>query len=350
MAEDVNSLTAAFSLGIQSAKGTQATKFNTALSTVSKGDVKFDTKQPLKEHPTSTGAISFEQATATTRTGYYGTAGNTFELRPKFIVQALLAAGMKVVTTAGPEAGTYKHTLTVETDALIKWMTAIHSIDDGNFERMFQDAHADSFKIDFSNERITCDLSIVSLLVGLPAGGETFTSEVDDEINPSVTGTLNFIWDGDSAALVDADNIRGLTYEITQTIDTSTANKPLQTSSRTDLKRKSFGFKGTIRNVNADAALYWKIMGNDTAATEPSLIPATGNLTTMFKSATNIGATATPYSIKHIVEKVEFTLDNEITAQNDDFVRTDITFTMLTNGTTVPLQIEVINDQPTYIA
>lgn len=345
---DINSLTAALSLGIQSAKGTQATKFNTFLATLSGLGTAFDKRQSLQEHPSSSGSVSYETATAASRTGYLGRARGTFLLRPKAIGQALIAVGFKVVTAAGPESGTYEHTFTIENDSLIKWMSVIHNIGDGgaSFDRLLLDTRAERLNFNISNERIQCEIALKSLGVGIPSGSPTYTSEVDDEISPST---------GSTTCTFDATDLfteyRGATCEIAQGLKDQANDRPLHTSQRTDLARNTIGITGVLQGINVTEDLWWSVTGGDAAATAPTLITPTGALSFAYESADVIGATSTPYSMSWTFEKVELEFPEDgFTAQNADAVRTDINYTMLTNGVTTPIEIVLINDQAQYVA
>lgn len=345
---DINSLTAEFSLGIQSAKDTQATKFFTALATLSGIGVAFDTRQPLQEHPSSGGSRSFNNATPTTRTGYLGRARATFLLRPVFLPIALIASGFKCTTSAGPEANTYKHTLIVEDDSLIKWVTAKHNIGDGgsSFDRTALNARGNRLNISATNERVQAELAISSLKQGKLSGSPTYTSEVSDEFSPSI-GSLTCTF----AAATLVDEIRGLTCEIAHPLKEANTDRPLFTSERTDLARDNIAVSGSIQGVNVTQDLWWKVTGGSAAATAPSLSAALGALTWQFDSAGLIGATATPYSAKFIFPQVQFEFPEDgFSAQNADSVRVDMNYTMITNGVAQPITVEVINGVAQYVA
>ena len=340
-----NSLTGALSIGKQTDRTTQATAFITTLATVSNLAVAFDTRQPLLEHPSSVAGVSFDIASPLTRTGYLVPWGGTFLLRPKFFPRVLQALGFSVATTANtPETGTHTHVCTIAADSSMLWMSVIHNVGTGGgeFNRLALGARASRLSMTATNETITCDVTGTALVEGNVSGSPTYTSEVSDEISPAIGSvTCNF----DAATLVSS--LRGITWELANTLKEGTEERPLFQSTRDDLARDTIGYTGTLQGVDVDFNLWKKIIRGGTSGTAPSLVVVTGDLAYQFESASNIGATATPYSVNFEFSEVQYDFPTEgIRNQNSDLVRVDLSYTGIGTGT--PVTITVINDVASY--
>ena len=338
-----NSLTGYLALGKQADRTTQATALVKTLATVSGLGVQFDERQALKEHPSTVAGTSFAVATPTSRTGYLVPWTATFLMRPRFLPRALQALGFDVATTANtPETGAHTHVCTVDADADILWMTAFHNIGGGASTRAATGARAERLSITATNESINCDLSGTALVEGNVAGGETFTSEVSNEILPTIgTITCNL----DSGGTITT--VRGITAEIAQVLKSGADQKPLFQADRDSLDRESIDLTGSLQGVDFTFNLWKEIIRNSTSGTSPSLVVSTGDLNYTFESAADFVGT-TPYSIEIDLPSVQYDFPAEGARNNaDDLVRVDISYRIIAD-VGAPITITVINDVAAY--
>lgn len=341
----VSSVTSAFSLGRQSAKGTPATKFFTTLATVSGLNVQFDREDDIIEHPgSSTNARATTKRSQSELLGYRVPYKATFRLRPRFIGAALLAAGFQVVTTAS--SPTYEHVFTLADSESFLWYTAMerHGSVATGFERRAVDSRLKTLGINADTKQIECSLTGVGLVEGnAAASGLTRNDEASYKLLPSigsVTATVN------STALVS--RVRGLTFELTNEFDEEEI--ALFETARADLPINGAGIQGAIQGIDVDFDTYKKVIRGGTSGTAPSLSALTGSLIYEYKSAVNIGVSTTPYSLKIEMPSVEFRMPDEaIEANGQDQIRFDIEYMMIDNVTT-PITITLVNDTASYAA
>lgn len=339
-----NSLTGFLALGKQSAYDSQATAFIKTLATVSGLGVTFDERQPLKEHPSTVAATSFNVASPVSRTGYLAPWTGTFLMRPKFLPRALQALGFGVTTTANtPETGVHTHACTVAADASMLWMSIIHNIGGSTANRLGKNGRASRLSWTATNESITCELTGTALVEGNVSGTPTYVSEVSDEMSPSIGSLTCNLGDGGTITTV-----RGITAEIANVLKEGAEERPLFQAFRNSLDRESIDLTGSLQGVDFTFDLWKEIIRGSTSGTAPSLVVSTGDLNYTFESAANIGATATPYSVEVDLPSVQFDFPAEgARNQNSDLVRVDIGYRIIANVST-PITITVINDVAAY--
>lgn len=338
-----NSLTGWLALGKQADRTTQATAFYKTLATVSGLGVTFDERQALKEHPSTVAGTSFAVATPTSRTGYLVPWTSTFLLRPRFLPAALQALGFTVTTTANtPETGAHTHVCTVDADADVLWMSAFHNIGGSTATRAGIGARAERLSITASNESISCDLSGTALVETNVSGSPTYTSEVANEILPTIGSITCNLDSGGSISTV-----RGITAEIANVLKTGSEEKPLFQSSRDSLDRESIDLTGALQGVDFTFNLWKEIIRGSTGGTNPSLVVSTGDLNYTFSSAANFVG-ATPYSVEVDLPSVQYDFPTDGARNNaDDLVRVDISYRIIADVAT-PITITVINDVASY--
>ena len=338
-----NSLTGYFAIGKQADRTTQATSFIKALALTSGLGVTFDESDALKEHPSTVAGTSFAMASPKTRTGFLVPWAVDFVLRPNFFPRALQSLGFTVASGAGPEANTYEHVCTVDTDANMLWMSVISNVGGSTFSRRALSARASALNITANNTDIRCALSGTGLNEGNVSGTPSFTSEVTTQILPT-TGSLTANFDGGSLTSI----IRGLTCNIAQPLKEGKEELPLFQSDRTTLDRQNIDCTGDLQGIDAEFDLWKKIIRGGTSGTTPSLTVAPGDLNFAFNSASYIGATTTLFSVAFALPSVMYTLPNEgIRDNNDDLVRVAIGYNVIADVAT-PITITVINGIASY--
>jgi len=337
-----NSLTAAISLGVQSAKGSVATAFKTALATDSSGNIKFDTREPKLEHPSGS-ARATKVKIAQQRVGYTTPFDAKFLLRPNFIGEVLRGLGFGVATTGTSPA--YTHTFTIANSGAGKFLSAIIlDTDDGggSFERLFLDCKCTKLTVDAGIDEITCDMAGIGLSESDSAGTETKVAETAVEISPTA-GSATLVANGDT---IDAP-IRGSQLDIEQTLDD--ADRVLFSNVRNSLPQKEVGVSGMIKGVDFDYGTYhWyrNVVRGNTSATEPTLTPATGSVTYNYTSLTNIPTGVVPYKFQITVPSVYWEMQ-DVKRSGNNLVRADVKWTMIDNSSP-PVTIVLVNGQSSY--
>lgn len=337
-----NSLTAAISLGVQSAKGSVATAFKTALATDSSGNVKFDTRDPKFEHPSAV-ARATKVKVAQQRVGYTTPFDAKFLLRPRFIGEVLRGLGFGVATTGSSPA--YTHTFTIAARSAGAWLSAIVlDTDDGggSFERLFTDCKMTKLTVDAGVDEITCDTAGIGLVEGDSTGSETKVAEKPVEISPT-SGAATLTVNGNTIA----SPIRGSQLDIEQTLDDK--DRVLFSNERNSLPQQEIGVTGMIKGVDFDYDTYvWyrEIVRGSDSATEPSLTPAAGTLTYNYTSLTNIPTGIVPYKFQITVPSIYWEFQ-DVKRSGNNLVRGDLKWTMI-DDTSTPVTIVLVNDQASY--
>lgn len=336
----VNSLDGEISIGTQSAKATAATAYRTCLATVSGGDVRFDERQPLKEHPGGAGIVPFDIKSAIERTGYLTPFNATFLLRPRFIGNVFRGI---FDTSAVNNTTHFTHTFLPAENASLDWLSVlVKFVGTTSFERRLLDCRVTQLGIDAQTDQIQCTLQGLGLVEGDSLGSETKVAEIATEMSP-YSGSITWSIAGTSIT----HNIRGANVQITQTLDED--DKILFSNTRADLARKSIGVTGTIRGINMDDGTYnvYKLVKRlATGGTAPSLSAPTGPLTLTFQSLSNISGAAVPFRLTMAFAKVQY--DFETPNNNaDDFVRADVGFRLIADSTPA-MTFTLVNDQSAY--
>lgn len=338
-----NSLTSAFSLGVQSAKGTAATAYKTALAEDSGASVKFDVRAPKFEHPSPVTRAT-KVKIAEQRVGYMGNFDVKFLMRPRFIGTVLRGLGFAVATTGSSPA--YTHTFTITTPALGAYLTAIVlDTDDagGSFERKLIDSKINKLTVDASVDEIGCTASGMSLQEGDSLGSETKVAETPVEISPT-SGAATITIGGATVA----SPLRGSSLEIDNTMDDK--DRVLFSPLRNSLFQSDIGIMGTLKQIDFDYNSYevWRrIVRGSAVATAPSITPASGTLTYNYVSLSNIPTGVVPYKFQITLPSVYWEISGEPKSSGNNKVRIDAKWTMI-DDSSIPVTIVIVNDQSTY--
>ncbi len=335
----VPSLSSAFSLGIQSAKGTAATNYKTTLATVSGMQPTFDTRTAPLEHPGGASRATAQKSTDA-RTGYLTKPKATFILRPNFIGTALMGLGFQCSSVNN--SGYYTHTFTIAATASAKWLSALWYVatEDAAMTLKSTDVRLTKLSLNATPDSVEGQIEGSGLSALEASGSETLVSEAAHEILPTA-GSLTV--QSSSTPLFTA--VRGVNFEFTQELLED--DRTLFTATRQDLPIKSQSAQITFSGVDISRALYRKVVNAGSSNTTASLSPFTGDLTYQFESADFVSGSV-PYSLTVTMPSVQYEFsDGTIQAQNDDQVRVDVVAKMIDNVTT-PLTIVLVNGISAY--
>lgn len=341
----VQSLNSRFSLGTQSGKGSAATAFITALSTVSGGDVQFDERQPENEHPGPTGGLAIDQTAATELTGFLVPVTNTFILRPKYIGRVLRAMGFGVSTVNNTTH--YTHTFTLAAASSAAYSSAIHLLDgsSADLERLVTDIRGRSLSITGDQQVLRGVFEGVGLDEGAAGGSETKVSEIDVPISIYSGSVTADIGDDGIASLA----IRGSSLQITQTLDEQ--DKVHFSTTRNDNPVLSRSISGSLQNIDIDMDTYLLYKGTKwggSAGTGPYTTEMpTGTVTWTYQSQSNISGAAVPYRLTVLMPTVEWRMTTP-QANGRDLVRGNLDFRMLGITGETPITITLVNDVSAY--
>lgn len=339
-----NSLTSAISLGVQSAKGTAATAFKTALAEESSANAKFDFREPKFEHPSAVNRATKVKA-AQQRTGYTVPVAAKFLLRPRFIGTVLRGLGFAVATTGSSPA--YTHTFTLATSTTDAWLSAIKKDTDdggGSFERKITDVRLDKLTVESGTDEIECDITGMGLAEALASGSETKVAETPVELSPS-SGAATITVAGNTIT----SPIRGNSLEIGSALDDK--DRVQFSSARNSLPRSDINVMGTLKGIDFDYSTYeWYYRtiygGASGTGTAPVLTPAVGTVTWNYTSLSNIPTGVVPYKFQITVPSLYWEITDPKSSGNN-FVRIDAKWTMI-DDSSVPVTIVVVNDQASY--
>lgn len=340
----VQSLNSRFSLGTQGSKGTAATAFITALSTVSGGDVEFDERAPENEHPGPSGGLAIDQTAVTERTGFLVPVTNTFILRPKYIGRVLRTMGFGVSTV--DNTGYYTHTFTFAAAASASYGTAIHLLDgsSSDLERKVIDIRGRQLQITGDTSVLRGVFDGVGLNEGAASGSETKVSEIDVPIS-IYSGSITADIGGDGIASLA---IRGSQLTIQQTLDEE--DKVHFSTTRNDNAVLSRSVSGSLQNIDIDMDTYLLYKGTKwggSAGTAPSTDMPTGTVTWTYQSLSNISGEAVPYSLTVLMPTVEWRMTTP-QANGRDLVRGNLDFRMPGITGETPITITLVNDVASY--
>lgn len=340
-----NSLTSAFSLGVQSAKGSAATAYKTALAEESSSSPKFDVREPKFEHPSAV-ARATKVKIAQQRVGYTVPVAAKFLLRPRFIGTVLRGLGFAVSTAGSSPA--YTHTFTLTTSALDAWLTALKlDVDDGGntLLRKITDTRLNKLTVDVGVDEISCDITGIGLAEGLGSGSETKVAETPVELSPA-SGSATITIAGNTVT----SPVRGNQLDIESSLDDT--DRVLWSSVRNSLPRSDINVMGTLKGIDFDYNTYewyYRTMygGASGTGTAPVLTPATGTLTYNYTSLSNIPTGVVPYKFQVTIPSLYWEISGEPKSSGNNLVRIDAKWTMIDDSAT-PVTIVVVNDQSTY--
>lgn len=338
---NASSLIASYSLGIQADKDTAATAFITGLKTQSNvPGPRWDTYDPGPEHPGPTTRNSAKRS-YDERTGYVAPFGSTGLLYPRLVGTQLVGIGMEAATTDNTTH--YSHAFTMALADAVGYLSAIYQATDTAWQRMITGGRLSSlqFTADPQNEIQVVDQGL-GLVVGAPAGGETFTDEEAQRIKATKgTATINV----NSVAFTRA--IRGFQVTFTQSLDEQ--DFQLLQAGRADLPQNSLGIEGEIQQIDLYEDDYQLIQNGAIGATDPDVTVAKGDIAIKFESAANISGAAVPYSLEFVFPAVQFVM-GEFPASGEDPMRYALQFAMVDapGGPAEPVTVNLVNDVAAY--
>lgn len=336
-----NSLLARYSLGVQSAKGTQATAFITGLKTQSSmPPPTFDEAGANRsEHPgtvsRNTGRRSYKDLT-----GYIASFSSQGILYPRLFPVQLIGAGFTCTTS--DETTHYEHTFHLSLADALEWISVIHQATDQNWQRVIRDARITQLQVQASTDELTVSDQGQGLHMGAPAGGPTFQSEEPTAILPSV-GSMTITVNSGSIT----GTVRGYNFQVQQGLDTN--DKALFTQQRADLPQQSIAVSGEAQDLDITRSDYQLVVNAGVNNTDPSLVTARGSISTKFQSAGNISGAAAPYSVEFKILAAEFSM-GEFQASGSDPMRYALAYEMVDapGGPAQPVEVIVVNDVAAY--
>lgn len=338
-----NSLEAAFSIGIQTSKGTAATTLYTTLATVSGLDVQWDVQEAAQEHPAASSV--WLRSGYQLITGYLANATVTFALRPKFIVPVLMAAGYQNSPTNNTTY--YTHTLTQGTNAAHKWATLAWSIPDSDATYVIRgvDCRCNNLQINVTPDGITCTATFRGLTVEPMAGSPTYVSEALNQIVPweGARTTLTAGNSGSEYAIVE--RLRGVQMTFDNPLRED--DKALWEPTRTTLDRVSHDVVYAFSGLNASDSTYEAFVFGSDGGTTASLSARYGDVNLQWESTDNIAGAAVPYRFNIDTPAVQWISDTGgISANGSDVITWNATANVIGTGT--PVTINVDNEVASY--
>lgn len=342
-----SSVTSSFQVGRQTNQATAATKYRTALATVSGLNVEFDEKDERIEHPglASSGRVTGKKA-ALNFTGYKVPWKATFAARPNFLPDAFALVGCGIVTTADATVPAIKnHACTIADASSFGWFTVQEKHVDNASVAWYRRARASrgkKFSVKADPNAVICDIEGLGLveLNGAAITAANETVEVSDELEPTL-GSLTIGLSGITIPLV-----RGLTMDFETSYDED--DKALFQTARAGLNPKKQTVKGTITGIDVLKDVYERIVRGAVGGTAVSTAVQTSALSWEFQSAGLIPGGAIPYKWNQAFTKVQWKMGN-IEAKNDDEIRFDLEWEMVDDNTT-PMTATITNLVAAYVA
>lgn len=330
----------AMSLGVQSAKDTVATEFQTGLLLTSKIPVPdWDVIEERSEHPSTVLGRSATKTSVAERVSYIVPLTCGGFLYPRYFPLLLIGAGFGCVST--DETGYYKHVLTMANDSDMKWLSALYDISTLKTVQVLNSRFS-NVTLTATPEEMQFSSEGAGLVTGDAAGGETKVYELKTKILPTLptTGGWSFEIGGTE---MTANRVRGFTAVVGQELDEE--DKSLWAITRADLGRDSIGATGTATGINFDADLFEKAWYGGVGGSAPDLAPVEVELVTLWNSSTEVD-TGVPYSVKMEVPKAE--LSGEVADANEaDTILFSFNWAMVDDSAT-PITFTVINDVESY--
>ena len=333
------STAAYFRVGKQTAKGTAATAYTTALAEMSAMNARRDAIQQTAEHGIATTRTTDHKSV--TQFGSYLVTGS---LRQGAYTTALglllLGSGFKVTTSGAGAAKT--HTFKIANRDELTWLSILSTI--GDTARRGVDCRVNTLGFEFAPDTARYNASFLGLTLDNAAGTETFTTEDTNKLNPAV-GSLVLTVGGQSIVNTSTKTIQRFTMDIANPL--SEDERALFTSKRSDLPQTGLGISGKIEGLELDyTTTYPYLMRNGLTTGEPYMEAAKGSLVVQIKSPANIATDSVPYMFEITLGSIEVTLD-DFQAESNNIVRWNTSYKMI-DDVTDPAIIKLVNTKTTY--
>lgn len=243
--------------------------------------------------------------------------------------------------------GYYTHTITMETDANMDWLSILDSVappSTSAFERAGIDGRLTSLTITSNRQGTRFSCEGLALTEATAAGTETSTNETDDAIYTQASGASLTVNDSGAAAIFSS--IREAEVTITNEYDEEDIS--LFSTAHAGLAPTRRSITGAYRGAEMSFAIYKKLTWGGSSGTGPVSTPMTGNTVFKVAAGANISGQSVPRSWQISVPKVEYTLnENSVRKVGNDVVRADVAWTMI-DDTTTPVTITLINTVASY--
>lgn len=339
MATGFASTGALFQVGKQTAKGTAATAYLTALAEMSQINARRDAVQQAAEHGIATTRTTDHKAV--TQFGSYLVTGslrtNAYMNMPGLL---LLGAGFKVATTGATAAKT--HTFKIANRTELTWLSILSTI--GDTARRAVDCRVNTLGFEAAPDTARWNAGFLGLTMDNAAGTETTTAEDTNKVSPAV-GSLVLTVGGTQIVNTSTDQIQRFTMDIANPL--SEDERALFTSKRSDLPQTGLGITGKIEGLELDYTdTYPKLMRNGLTTGEPYMEAAKGSLVVQIKSPANIATDSVPYMLEITLGSIEVTLD-DFQAESNNIVRWNTSYRMI-DDVTDPAIIKLVNTKTTY--
>lgn len=339
---DNSSLFAAYSLGVQAGKATQATTLITGKKTRSNvPGAEWDTYEGGPEHPGPVTRRTLRRS-ATERTSYVAPFGSTGLLYPRLFGNQLIGAGF--TPTTDDQTTHQIHTFDIALANALSYITCIYQATDETWKRAITGGRLTSLQVTADPEaEITVVDEGMGLEIGSVTGVPTYVDEQPVRIK-STRGSATLVVNGVSLAGL---SMRGFTWNVEQSLDDQ--DFQLFNQERADLPQQSIDVTGEIQQLDLNKDHYQLVQNGGIGNTDPSLVVATGNLSFLFQSAANIPGAPVPYSVEFVINAAEFAM-SEFPADGDSKMRYALTYQLIdaVGGPAQPAQVIITNDVAAY--
>lgn len=331
-----SSLEASISYGIQADKTTQATVFRTGLKTTSSMPPPAkDVYDPGPEHPGPASRNTLRRSAAKV-TGYLANFSSEGVFYPNLIGDQLVGAGFLPVSVNNTDH--YVHTFKIGAASALKYISVLWTLD--TWTRAITGARLTSLGVNITPEEATVSDEGRGLVMVAPVGGETLVPEDDFFFEPTIgTGTFEI-----AAAAFTTEAIRGLTFDVTQTLDEE--DRALFVPGRANLPQRSIDVALGLQDINISQADYQLLVNNGAANTDPYLGMPIMDVDVTFQSASNIAGAAVPYSFQIQIPELEVTM-SDFQATGNEVVRYSLEGVML-DRVTDPVVVILTNNVASY--
>lgn len=339
MATGFASTAAYFRVGKQSAKGTAATAYLTALAEQSQINARRDAVQQSAEHGIATTRTTDHKA-PTSFGSYLVTGSLRQNAYTTTLGLLLLGAGFKVTTTG---AGASKvHTFKIANRNELTWLSLLSTI--GDTPRRAVDVRVNTLGLEVSPDTARWNAGFLGLTLDNAAGTETFTTEDTNKLSPAI-GSLVLTVGGQEIVNTTTDQIQRITMDIANPL--SEDERALFTPKRSDLPQTGLGISGKIEGLELDyTTTYAYLMRNGASTGEPHMEAATGSLVFKLESPADIAGDTVPYSLEVTLGSIEVTLD-DFAAEGNNIVRWNTSYRVIDNITD-PAVIALVNAKTSY--
>lgn len=257
----------------------------------------------------------------------------------------ILLKGIGLDAASVDNTGYYTHTITMDDDADMGWLSILLDIDPPStaaWERAGIDGRLTSLTFTSNRQGTRFSCEGIALDEEDSAGSETSTNEIDDSLFTQASGASLTVNDSGASAIFTA--IQEAEVTITNEYDEEDIN--IFDTLHAGLAPTRRGITGVYRGAEMSNAIYDTLAWD--GGTGPSAAPATGD--TVFKVAANanIAGEAVPRSLEFTIPSIEYTLnESSVRVVGTDVVRADVSWTMI-DDTATPITIVLENTVAAY--